>query len=77
MAQQLATTVLAQFATNIDTITSESPSAVFVRSGYRLSLGKEPDSAVDGMYFFDMPAVLRQGPTFGNTETIYEATVHL
>lgn len=75
MAQQLASTILAQFATNIDAITSESTSGGFKGSGYRLTLGEEPDSAIDGLYFVDMPEVLTQGPHFGNTEDIWEAHV--
>ncbi len=77
MGQQFASTVLARIATNLELITTETPEQGFQPSGYRLALAKEPDSAVDGLYFVDIPAIPRVGPTFGNQETIYEALINV
>lgn len=71
MATQPASTVIAHFATRIDTITSESVAAGFVRSGYRLTLGEEPDSAIDGLYFVDVDSIGPPGPHFGTAESIF------
>lgn len=75
MAQELATNVLALFATRIDAITSESVADGFKASPYRLTLEKEPDGAVDGMYFVRVDAVRPHQRAFGNQENIWEADV--
>ncbi len=75
MSQEPFSDVMAQLDANLAIITSETPAAGFTKSGYRLLMGQEPDSAVDGLYFIDVPAILKQGATFGAAETIYEANV--
>jgi hypothetical protein len=75
MAFQFASLVLAQFAANLELVTSDASDETFKASGYRLALGKEPDSAVDGVYFIDITSIPKVAPTFGNTETIFEATI--
>src|ERR1051325_9219228 len=54
-------------------ITSETPAQGFQKSGYRLTLGQEPDSAIDGLYFVDIDSIPDQGLMFGNGETTYSA----
>lgn len=74
MATQNASTVLALFDTRMDVITSETPDAGFKKSPYRFMLAKEPDSAIDGLYFVDIASIEPHNRTFGATETIWNLT---
>lgn len=77
MATENASDVLALFHTRIATITTESPDAGFQASGYRLTLGQEPDGPIDGLYFVDVEAIQPQARTFGATECIWAMTVNV
>lgn len=75
MSAQYASTVLALFDTRIATITSETPDGGFVKSAYRFDLEKEPDSAIDGLYYVDVMQIDPQNPQFGATETGWDAMI--
>jgi hypothetical protein len=75
MSQELATDVIALFQTRVDAITSESPASGFQVSPYRLTLEKESDGAVDGMYFVRVDAIRPHARSYGNQENIWEADV--
>lgn len=75
MATRRPSDVLAHFATRIGAITTETPDSGFQVSAYRFSPSEEPDSAIDGLFFVDMPEIEKQAPTYGNAETIWNATV--
>lgn len=77
MATRNASDVLALFHTRIDTITTETPDSGLTRSGYRLTLGQEPDGPADGLYFVDIESILPEARTFGRQENIWAMNVNV
>lgn len=75
MSVELASDVIALFATRIDAITSETPRAGFVRSGYRFRVIDEPASAIEGLYFVDVTGVRPHKRDYGRQENRWEADV--
>ena len=76
MSTFLPAPVLAQFHTNLATITGASSlSGTLSPSGYRFPLDKEPDSALDGLFFVDVLTVEPHARLYGTVENVTTATV--
>lgn len=76
MAVRYPSGILAQFDTNLALVTNaSSPDGVFVKSAYRFTLDKEPDSSPDGLYFLDVTDITPRERYWGTGENISEFNV--
>ena len=76
MTASYASTMLAQFDTNITLVTSESVNVSgggFKASGYRFTPDKEPDSATNGLYYLDLSSTTPKMRAFGTGENFWNA----
>lgn len=69
-----ATSILNQFHANLASITTASV-GTFVRSAYRFTLDKEPESGPDGRYFIDLSSVAPYSRKYGTGENVCTASV--
>ncbi len=76
MSVRYLSTILAQFATNVEAVdTASSQDGTLTASGYRYTLDKEPDSGMDGKYFLSVTDVTPRERYWGTGEYITDGHV--
>ncbi len=76
MGVRYLSTILGQFATNVEAVsTASSQDGTLTASGYRYTLDKEPDSGMDGKYFLSVTDVTPRERYWGTGEYITDGHV--